>query len=145
MYRAPYKSMVCLVFIVSMSATAAQSAPNQHPKSERVKVRRACDSLRLLARKHTDLRTRAKGALFKKREAEKVCREGFKTELPGVQIKLVNGSTCRALAKHTPKTAKIKAVLKRAGLLDRQANARCARTLKRLQSPKRNSKLGKTQ
>lgn len=145
MYRAPYKSMFCIAVLVSMSAFAAPDASKTPQKKERVKVRRACDSLRMLARKHPALRARAKGALFKKREAEKVCREGFKAELPGVLVKPVNGSTCRALAKHKPKTTSIKAVLKRAGLLDRQANARCARTLKRLHAPKGRAKLGGNQ
>lgn len=145
MYRAPYKSIFCLAFLVSMAAFAAPRASTEPKKSKRVKVRRACDSLRILARKHTALRARAKGALFKKREAEKVCREGFRTELPGIQVKPVNGSTCRALAKHKPKTPEIKAVLKRAGRLDRQANARCARTLKRLHAPKGRAKLGGNQ
>ena len=144
MYRASYKTIVSLVFVLTLPALALPSISRSPSKTERVKVRRACDSLRILARKHPELRARAKGALFKKREAEKVCREGFSSELPGLEVKPVKGSTCRALAKHKPKSPKIKAVLKRAGLLNRQANMRCARTLKRLQSHKGKVKQGIT-
>lgn len=145
MYRPGYISILCIFLLLSLSGLASAVPVATPSKAERVKVRRACDSLRLLARKHPSLRTRVKTALFKKREAEKVCREGFRIELPGVAVALVNGSTCRALAKQRPKTAQIKKILKRAGLLNRQADMRCVRTLKRLQAPKTNSKLGGNQ
>lgn len=145
MYRAGYKTIICLFF--SLAAVAlAQPAPTMSASAVKLpKVRRACNSLRLLAKKHVSLRSRAKAALFGKREAEQVCRAGFRSELPGVKVELIGGSTCRALAQHRPKTDPIKSILKRAGLLNRQADMRCARVLKRLHAPKTRPKLGGNQ
>ena len=142
MYRVSYKTALCLFLSLTCVAVAQPTLSTSSSTVKKMKVRRACSSLRMLAKKHVALRPRAKAALFKKREAEKACRDGFRSELPGVQVELLGGSTCRALAQHRPQTESITAILKRAGQLNRRADMRCARLLKRLHAPKTRRKLG---
>ena len=145
MYSASYKTALCLFFSLTIVASAQPVSTTGASTVKKTKVRRACNSLRMLAKKHVALRPRAKAALFKKRGAEKLCREGFRSQLPGVKVDLIGGSTCRALAQHRPKTDEITSILKRAGQLDRRADMRCARLLKRLHAPKTRRKLGGNQ
>jgi hypothetical protein len=145
MYRVSYKTALCLFFSLTVVGLAQPASTTSVPTVKKTKVRRACNSLRILAKKHVALRPRAKAALLKKRDAEKLCREAFRSELPGMQIELVGGSTCRALAQHQPKTEQITSYLKRAGQLNRRADMRCARLLKRLHAPKTRRKLGGNQ
>lgn len=140
MYRACSKISLWVVLGISAASWAApHNATAQKPP--RTKVRKACDSLRRLAKQYPPVRERAKLALFKKREAEKICRDGYKSEFPGTKIQPLHGSVCKALAHHQPQTKAVAEIVKRAGLINRQADMRCVRVLKRLKAPKTRPKL----
>ncbi|MGB0647470.1 MAG: hypothetical protein ACPGQS_09870 [Bradymonadia bacterium] len=140
MYRACSKISLYLVLGISSFGWAAPKTRTAK-KPAKTKVRKACDSLRRLAKQHPPVRERAKMALFHKREAERICRDGFKSEFPGAQIQPLHGSVCKALAQHQPQTKALAEIVKRAGLINRQADMRCVRVLKRLKAPKTRPKL----
>ena len=144
MYRACSKFSLYLVLGI---ASWSWAAPTSHTQAKplKTKVRKACDSLRRLAKQHPPVRERAKLALFQKREAERICREGFRSEFPGIQIRPLHGSVCKALARHQPQTKAVVEIVNRAGLINRQADMRCVRVLKRLKAPKTRPKLRGTE
>ena len=139
MYRASLPITLSILFLLSSQGVATET---NRREASRPKVRRACDSLRIMLRTNPALRSRAKTALLEKRKVEQTCREAYEKLLPGHDVVPTKGSICHSLKLHEPKTAAINEALKKAQLIDRRADMRCARVISHLKAPKNRPKLG---
>ena len=128
------RKCLCLAVVLMVFCTVGFAEPKHSTKGQYTKRGRACQSLRHLTKDQPHLRKRVQGALFEQREAEKVCRDTFRSRLPTVQPTPKAGSVCKALAEYRDDDPAIKVALKRARRLERRAHARCSRLIKRIRS-----------